>query len=274
MTTKTKKKKDGSAQVVWGKVILREKPSRKRAGRQDWKFSLETMRLREIEDIIRNRHVRGIPDPTGTDDFESCIAYVIAVAATPRVQDVVSWCKTWAPWVSAEDLLGIIDGVGRRKYMLRADHVAKMLGVTLKERTALGLKTIGACDITEEQRKQLAKETKRARDRNRQEQKRRDLGMADRKSQQAPSISELKPWVAAGVSRATWYRRRETDLSRVDITINGDTLVSSSQSQKPKADITRIRVADLSEGLGDHPPAGFQGAAPHGNDEPLSRRVA
>lgn len=264
--------RDGSQAILLGNVILKEKPSRKRSRRQEWAFSHEILRLREIEKIIRHRHRNGIPDPAGTDDFEMCFAYVRAVAMTPRCQDVVSWCETWAPWaVYQEALVDLVYEERRRKYMLRSDAVAALLHVTLQERTALGLKTIGACDVSAKDRKALAKEAKRLRDRTRQEQKRRAAGMIARTSQQAPTITELKPWEAAGVSRATWYRRRETDLSRVDIKTNGDTAVSFSQASGNAEHIGQSRAAGLVEGLGDHPPAGLQGAAPHGMcDERIS----
>lgn len=262
--------RDGSQSILLGNVILKEKPSRNRSRRREWAFSHEILRLREIEKIIRHRHRNGIPDPTGTDDFETCFAYVRAVAMTPRCQDVVSWCETWAPWaVYQEELVDLVCEERRRKYMLRSDAVAVLLHVTLKERTALGLKTIGACDVSAEDRKALAKEAKRIRDRTRQEQKRKADGRKDRASYEAASISAAKPWEAEGVSRRTWYRHLGTSPSRVEDTTIGDTLVpTASKAQMPpkppRIHIGQSRAAGLVEGLGDHPPAGLQGAGPHG----------
>jgi hypothetical protein len=277
MKAKTKVKRDGSEQIVLGKVILKEKPTRKRARRQDWKFSIETLRLREIEAVIRHRHGNGIPDPTGSDDVDTCLAYLRAVALTPGVQDVVSWCDVWAPWadpVTRQQIAAL--GVGRGR-MLKADSVAKMLGVTFAERTELGLKTIGACDMSAEKRKRAAVEKKRERDRNRQETKRKADGRQDRTSYEAASLSRQKPWEQENMSRAKWYRlRREIGLSRIDINITSDTLVSSVDGQvsAPQKQVIQARAAGLDAGLGDHPPAGLQGAAPHGNGDDVEEAAA
>lgn len=280
-----RKKRDGSQQVLLGKVILKEQPVRKREPRFQWKFSLEMMRLREIEAVIRHRHIRGIPDPDGTDDKDFCMAYIYAVAATPRSQSVVDWAKTWAPWVSGEEILEMVYACRGRKYMLGAEAIAKMLHVTMKERAALCLKTIGACDVSEDERKTVSKHIKRERDRIRQQENRQAKGVVSRQSYEAASAENIKPWEAEGVSRRTWYRRRGTGPSRVDIYRNGDTPVPNEeitfQKQKHRSrteasnTMYQARAAGLMVGLGDHPPAGLQGAEPHGNsDVNLSWRAA
>ncbi len=59
---------------------------------------------------------------------------------TPRCQDVVSWCETWAPGRCIRRAWStLFYEERRRKYMLRSDAVAALLHVTLQERTALGL---------------------------------------------------------------------------------------------------------------------------------------
>jgi len=261
-----KSNRDGSEQILIGKVIWKEKPARKRDRRLEWQFSLETLRLREIEAVIRSRHGNGIPDPAGTDDVDSCHAYLRAVAMTPGVQDLVSWAKVWATWANSADLDEIGGQRARRKRMIGADAVAKLLFVTMDERTALGLKTIGACDRSTEERKKLAREAKRARDRAVKEKARREQGRIARASYEAESISRLKPWLAEGISRRTWERRRDASLSRVEVKGKGDTPAS-----KPDMPLTvqqtigQSRVAGLVVGLGDHPPAELQEAAPRGS---------
>ncbi|AVA22488.1 hypothetical protein [Rhizobium sp. NXC24] len=274
-----KSNRDGSEQILIGKVIWKEKPARKRDRRVEWKFSIEVMRLREIERVIRHRHNRGIPDPAGTDDYDSCVAYIYAVATTPRSQSVVDWCKTWAPWISDDELLDLVCTVGRRKYMLGAEATAKLLHVTMKERNALGLKTIGACDLSSEDRKAVAKELKRERDRSRQERKRREQGMLNRSSQEATTLAATKPWEAEGISRRTWFYRQKrpcTEVSRVEVHTNGDTPVQTiiASVPNPQMKIGQSRAAGLVAGLGDHPPAGFQGAGPHGSGEKMEGEAA
>lgn len=79
MRATTKTNRDGSEQVLLGKLILKEKPARKRDRRVDWQFSLETLRLREIEAVIRHRHGNGIPDPNGSDDVDISSDSVVTV---------------------------------------------------------------------------------------------------------------------------------------------------------------------------------------------------
>ncbi|MCA1492755.1 hypothetical protein I6F11_17685 [Ensifer sp. NBAIM29] len=277
MKATTKTKRDGSEQVMLGKVIWKEKPARKRARRQEWQYSRELQRIREIEKLIRHRHGSIIPDPAGTDDVDTCLAYLRAVAFTPRTQDLASWSRKWAPWVDPITLQTIEATGAQRRWMIKADAVARLLSVTMADRTKLGLRTIGACDMSIEDRKKQAKANKRERDRNRQEQKRRAEGREDRASYEATSLSRLKPWEAAGMSRAAWYRaQRETGLSRIEINRNGDTFVSEPYlpPTPPRIQSDQSRAAGLIAGLGDHPPAGLQGAAPHGNGDARDEEAA
>ncbi|CUX12267.1 MULTISPECIES: hypothetical protein [Agrobacterium tumefaciens complex] len=276
MKAVTKTNKDGSEQVLLGAVIMKERPSRKRAKIHDLPYSIENHRLREIEKIIRHRHGRGIPDPAGTDDVELCLNYLRAVALTPDSQSAASWALVWAPWVDPVTVDLLDQTAAGRKKMPPADAVAKMLFVRLEERTMLGLKTIGACDVSKAERQISAKERKRERDRNRQEQKRREVGRVDRKSYEATSLTSLKPWEQEGISRRTWERRRVASLSRIDISTNGDTLASKPDQAPHDAqnDMHQARVAGLMVGLGDHPPAELQEAGPHGNGDKLQGRAA
>ena len=255
---------------------MKERPSRKRAKPHDMAYSIENHRMREIEKIIRHRHGRGIPDPAGTDDVDLCHAYLQAVASTPDSQSASSWALVWAPWADPV-LLDLLDrSASGRSKMPPADAVAKMLYVRMAERTLLGLKTIGACDISRHARELSAKERKRERDRNRQEQKRRASGRVDRSSYEATSLTSLKPWEQEGISRRTWERRRVASLSRIDISTNGDTLASKPDHTLRDAqnNMHQARVAGLMVGLGDHPPAELQEAEPHGNSDMLKDRAA
>src|SRR5262249_32577676 len=99
-----------------------------------------------------------------------------------------------------------------------ARQLGNWLNVTNTERERLKLWTIRPCDMSDEQ---LAKQRK-AKDRARKKQRRLKQG----RTAQAMSLSRTKPWLAERVSRATWYRNRETTLSQPkDITLT-DKLVS------------------------------------------------
>jgi len=262
--------RDGAEKVLLGKVIWKEKPSRKRARRSDWTFSIELLRLREIEKLIRHRHGAMIPDPEDTDDRETCLNYVRAAALSKASEDITAWSRKWAPWATAAEIHSFILEAFNRRKMMKSDGVAGLLNVTLTERTTIGLNTIGACDVSKSERKKMAKERKRQQDRDRQAKNREARGCKNRKSHEALTITHQKPWVEAGVSRATWYRqRRETQKSKVVLNGIGDTSVS-----KAEICIRQDRAAGLMTGLGDYPPAELQEAAPHGKEDAKSRRAA
>lgn len=54
---------------------------------------------------------------------------------------------------------------------------------------------------------------RRAKAKIRKRDKRRKAGAKPRAEYEAKSINRTKPWLEAGISRATWYRNRETSLS-------------------------------------------------------------
>lgn len=87
---------------------------------------------------------------------------------------------------------------------MKADEIASLLNVTWIERTELKLTTIGCIDVPKAERDQRRKERHRLAQKNR----RRRQGARPRDQYLKASISRRQPWVSAGVSRATWYRRR------------------------------------------------------------------
>ncbi len=195
---------------------------------------------------------------------------------------------------SPDEIEEVIAQASRRRRMMTADGVAGLLMVTIAERTRLKLKTIGACDISKAERGKIAKERKRERDRSRQEQRRRAAGRKDRKSYAGQSLSTLKPWEAVGMSRATWYRQRETRVSRIDINRKGDTPESHRRRSmhSPRARRVTHAMSDASPSpvppslpstvgeagrvgvRGMIPRRGCQGAGPHGSGDKSSEEAA
>jgi hypothetical protein len=237
---------------------------------------LSAVRLCEIETIIRARHGYYLPDPSGTDDEDLVHAYVTAAAGT--LMPVRGWARRWAPWLVDETVLRRAEALQRKLLhgragpkLLPADAVAKMLLVRMVERDRLGLKTIGACDVTPEQRAETAKARKRERDRLRQMKKRIADGRLPREQYVAGSIEASQPWLAEGISRRTWYRRnRGTGSSRAKIDINGSdtpvpTTSGSDQSSDPSWMEQTIEGSNDTEtegrrsGSGDKSPAGGPG---------------
>lgn len=105
---------------------------------------------------------------------------------------ITRWCDTYAPWISPRDLERLISEVLDCPLKWSADKLAWKIRLDDATRTRLKIRTVGAYDVTKEQRLARRKAKRAERDR-----KRRPIKpMPD------------KPWIAAGVSRATWYRRK------------------------------------------------------------------
>lgn len=88
---------------------------------------------------------------------------------------------------------------------MKADTVARALGLTLAERTRLKLRTIGASDRVKAEREKDA----RAKDAAYQLEKRRAAGAVPRARYEGASAAQTQPWVTLGLSRSTYYKRRK-----------------------------------------------------------------
>ena len=78
------------------------------------------------------------------------------------------------------------------------------MGLTEEVRTRLRITTIGAIDLTKDERE----EARKARKVEAKRKKRRKQGTKPRNEYLALSKEHAKPWVAEGCSRAKWYRRQ------------------------------------------------------------------
>lgn len=191
----------------------------------------------EIEAVIKSRHGSVIPDVRGTDDMEIVVGYLIAVAGSGF--EPSGFAGRFLPWLdlrskemaSARRVFARTQPTAKSPLFFSADHVARHMAVRMVEREALGLRTIGACDVTPEERKQIATNRKRQKDRQRQRTNRKSS--KTREEYTLHSIEASKPWIEAGVSRATWYRKRHVRQVVANILIENSTcdgLVSTESS--------------------------------------------
>src|SRR5262245_41886327 len=122
------------------------------------------------------------------------------------------------------------------------DNLARFLGVTIVQRTALGLTTIGACNFSKRARKQQRKH----RDRMAKERKRRASGVLSRAEYEANSMAAKAR--EEGVSRMTIYRRKRAD-----------------EQAKNSPDVTVVSAAIFLSGEdGPVTPAGVEGTSERG----------
>jgi hypothetical protein len=175
-------------------------------------FVLDVDRFEELIRLAHDRHGDMLPD----DEQGRLFAFVMA-HHLGEPDSIRAYLDSAAPWWDEADAL--IKSVTKKRLRWRADTLAstKWLAVSYGERQRLGLKTIGAHDIPKKLRTALRRRRYRARrralDRAWRQQQRRRQGAKPRAQYEAESVSQTKPWLAAGVSRATWYRNRETSAS-------------------------------------------------------------
>ncbi|TJV42389.1 MAG: hypothetical protein E5Y02_14740 [Mesorhizobium sp.] len=219
-----------------GRCVLADKP------KPTAPFMVTNARLRELERVIATRYGTMLPETDDADLFIEVAAYSLnahcLIVGADLDKVLTDWCHRWAPWAlrrAGTIIRPILNRLVGRRYQMKADEAARKICLTLVERTALEIKTMGACDFSARVRKGVAKDVKRSGDRARQTAKRRARGVEPRESWLAKnSLSKGRPWDAEGISRAQWYRRyRETGPSLVGISTQSDTLVSSVSMASP-----------------------------------------
>ncbi len=153
------------------------------------------VRLRELERLFAFRYGDTLPN----DDSERDDLIVAAHTIAALEGDVAAWARQWAPWFTAAEIRKLVASTATPS-KFSAATLAWRLHLTDAERTALKITTIGAVDVTKAERLARRKQRKAAR----KAARRREAGAKP----QASSLSRTKPWQAAGMSRATWYRQR------------------------------------------------------------------
>jgi hypothetical protein len=176
--------------------------------RQKPQFNLAVQRLAELNKLFRYRYGGGdlyeLPDDdSGRHDLLLLLHHHARLHGNSiRMRQLI---KARAPWMRANEVDETLCDVAR-PISWRADPLAKQLGLTEAERRRLSIRTIGAIDMTKEERRQAAK----LRNRQRMRVRRRAKGAKARADYVANSTNQSKPWLALGISRRTWYRQRQT----------------------------------------------------------------
>lgn len=206
-----KAKARATGRLKIGRAILRETIAAAERAPSSKTRARFCLRTHEIEAVIKARHGSVVPDATGTDDMEMVAGYLLAAAGSGM--EPIGFRGRFMPWLeirsremaAARRLFARTQPTAKKPVFLSADDVARHMAVSMAERDALGLRTIGACDVPAEERKRLAADRKRQRDRDRQRAK-RESGKT-RAEYLECSKQSTKPWEQEGVSRRTWYRK-------------------------------------------------------------------
>jgi hypothetical protein len=175
----------------------------------------------DILKVLVHRYGPTLPDDdAGRDDLDLLLLPVSLDPKAP-VERTRAVIEVRAPWLS--ETKEKIEGLMALPLWYRrpsAKEIGERLRLTNAERERLKVWQIAPVDRTKEELEEQRKAKNRARGRKRYKQSRGDY--------EAKSKSNLKPWEAEGVSRATWYRRRETSQYQTKVLIGEHLLVSPS----------------------------------------------
>ncbi|MFG1432332.1 hypothetical protein V5F44_11095 [Xanthobacter sp. V2C-8] len=200
---------EGARKVKVGAAVLGYRKRRSRS-------PIATIRLHEIERIINLRYGPGGCD---TDDG-GAYAILAGHCLIPRLlesragrADVLTlvadrfagWCARHVPELSHGEVQNIADRAIKEPRLFRADTAARLIRLTMAERTSVRVSTIGAVDCNAEARKAFRRDAARLRDRERKADARRAAGARTQQEVQANSVAARCREL--GISRATYYRR-------------------------------------------------------------------
>jgi hypothetical protein len=174
--------------------------------------TLRRLRLGDLRRLYRSRYGPVLPnDDAGRSDLNDLLC-LISLGADADIK-MAAAADLWAPWMPRTEAQEAIDYINRTPIQARRlspEELGRRHMVTNEQRDRLGLRQIWPVDMDLEQ----MKVHRRAKAKIRKRDKRRKAGVRPRAEYEAKSINRTKPWVEAGISRATWYRNRETSLSQ------------------------------------------------------------
>jgi hypothetical protein len=161
-------------------------------------------------------------DDAGYDDVLLALHH-LARTTNPR-RRIAYWLEWRAPWFHDDEL---IEQILAAPSAFKADQLAKRIGLTDERRSRLKIKTIGAIDVPKKEREKRRK----AKDAEYRRARRRKAGAKPRAEYEAQSTEQTKPWLALGISRRTWFRRRDVLAKEQSPNINETTLAQVRRQQ-------------------------------------------
>jgi len=181
--------------VGWAELGYWVDPERRRRGRP----SLAALRVHDLSHLYRHRYGETLPDDDAGRDDLLILAHHLAGLPGDLTRHLGAWASLRAPWLTDTEAADLAERVGTAPLRWHADTLAWRLGLTMAERTALGITTIGAIDCNKAEREAARRARRRAADLARRQMR----GATPR----AASASQTRPWEAFGTSRRTWERR-------------------------------------------------------------------
>jgi hypothetical protein len=178
---------------------------------------IRRLRYGHVLKLIRFRYgANGVPnDDAGRPDLMELI-WLASSAPAWADKKVLNCIELYAPWMDDEekrDLMELVAMTPTYEKAKTSQELGNKLLLSNADRERLKLYSIRPCDLTPDEfekqsnaRKKAARAAKRRRD-----------GVKTREEYLAECRNKPKPWLAEGISRSTWERRRRkvaTDMTQ------------------------------------------------------------
>jgi len=166
--------------------------------------SILDLRIRDLSRLRAGRYGETMPNTPDTRRLVAIIAqHMAAMPGYNPLRTIPSWLELYAPWMTIAQTAGILADATNRPKFWKAHELGWALKLTDADRAKLRITTIGACDMSPQQRAKQRKLVKRLE----RQKKRRQDGAKPRAEYLAKSLTAKAPWLDQGISRATYYRR-------------------------------------------------------------------
>jgi hypothetical protein len=193
------------------------------------------LRIGELNKLFRRRYAgyAGEYELPDDDSGREDLMILLHHYANSNPLQMAKIIELRAPWMGVDERRSVLDRVAAYPWRWRSETLGRVLHVTKAEWQSLNLRTIAPVDMTRNERSQERK----LRNRLRMHHKRRREGKKSRAEYECNSLSRTKPWLAEGISRRTWERRRRADqkacrkcVSHKDVFKAVHTLATSEQA--------------------------------------------
>jgi hypothetical protein len=163
------------------------------------------LRIAQLRRLLADRYGPQLPDDdAGREDARIMVNH-LALRGGRQTARMLAWLDGACPWMTAGERAELVDTAADQPQRWTPDQLAERLNLLEADRRRLEITTIGAVDVTREQRLALRRERSRLA---RQEQ-RRAAGRKPRADYLQECKAKPRPWQAAGISRSLWYRIRK-----------------------------------------------------------------
>ena len=226
--------------------------------------TLRRLRYGALLRLLRARCGPQLPDDDAGREYLFELVCVASLASKAADKKLANAIDLWAPWMSkdeAETLVEHIQALTVTERTPTPEEPGRRLRLTNAEREACCFWLAMPVDMSAEDLKEFRKTVAR----NRKREKRRAKGIQSREDYLAKrKAAASEPWIAMGVSRATYFRRRKPMRLGVSTTI-----VNSEDQTKSQGH--QVRASDRSQTNVVYTRTSYQ--RPEGRSLPISPRV-